>query len=229
MLTDSGTNAMSDHQLAAMMVADDSYAGSATFTRLEETCGKIFHKDHFIPAHQGRACEHLLAQLLVRPGQLVPMNYHFTTTKRTSCAWARSSGTPHEEADPESTCPFRGIWMWKPGGSRTRGENIASCAWRQDRTCRRAAFFAWLLEAVHLYGSGVLLVLDASSADNLYFIRCGKSVPRHVHRGDRENRVRDVITSRAKAAPEAVDLYQQTKVRQASRNAALLKGSNMTG
>ena len=63
MLTDSGTNAMSDQQLAAMMVADDSYAGSETFTRLEQVCQRIFRMEHFIPAHQGRACEHLLALL----------------------------------------------------------------------------------------------------------------------------------------------------------------------
>lgn len=81
MLTDSGVNAMSDKQLAAMMEADDSYAGSATFTKLENKINDIFKKKYFLPAHQGRACENLLSQVLVKPGSIVPMNYHFTTTK----------------------------------------------------------------------------------------------------------------------------------------------------
>ena len=112
MLTDSGTNAMSDRQLAAMMIADDSYAGSETFTRLKKVCQKIFDMEYFIPAHQGRACEHLLAQILVKPGQLVPMNYHFTTTK----AHIVNMGgivveLIHEEAlNPESSFPSRETW-----------------------------------------------------------------------------------------------------------------------
>ncbi len=81
MLTDSGVNAMSDQQRAAMMVADDSYAGSATYTRLEARLKEIFGMDYILPAHQGRACENILAQVLVTPGSVVPMNYHFTTTK----------------------------------------------------------------------------------------------------------------------------------------------------
>ena len=81
MLTDSGTNAMSDRQLASMMIADDSYAGSETFYRLEKAVQKFFGKQYFLPAHQGRAAEHILAKTLVKPGDVVPMNYHFTTTK----------------------------------------------------------------------------------------------------------------------------------------------------
>ena len=81
MLTDSGVNAMSDKQLAAMMSADDSYAGSETFTELAAKIAEIFDKKYFLPAHQGRACENLLAKTLVKEGQIVPMNYHFTTTK----------------------------------------------------------------------------------------------------------------------------------------------------
>jgi len=81
MLTDSGVNAMSDHQMAAMMTVDDSYAGSATFTRLKDKIKEIFDKEYFLPMHQGRACENLLSLLLVKEGTYVPMNYHFTTTK----------------------------------------------------------------------------------------------------------------------------------------------------
>lgn len=81
MLTDSGVNAMSDQQLAAMMVADDSYAGSATYEKLEAKLRELFGMHWILPTHQGRACENILAQVLVTPGSIVPMNYHFTTTK----------------------------------------------------------------------------------------------------------------------------------------------------
>jgi len=81
MLTDSGVNAMSQNQYAAMMQADDSYAGSETFYRLEEVLQDIFGMEHFLPAHQGRACENIIAQTLVTPGTVAVMNYHFTTTK----------------------------------------------------------------------------------------------------------------------------------------------------
>lgn len=81
MLTDSGVNAMSDMQLSSMMHADDSYAGSATFTRLRDAVNDMFGTKHFLPAHQGRACEHILSQAFVKPGDVVPMNIHFTTSK----------------------------------------------------------------------------------------------------------------------------------------------------
>ncbi|MDD4324142.1 MAG: tryptophanase [Eubacteriales bacterium] len=81
MLTDSGVNAMSDKQQSAMMDADDAYAGSETFFQLEAKVQDLFGMEHFLPAHQGRGCEKVLADLLVRPGDLIPMNYHFTTTR----------------------------------------------------------------------------------------------------------------------------------------------------
>ncbi len=81
MLTDSGVNAMSDRQQAAMLTADDSYAGSATYTRLYDKLVEVFGMPYFLPTHQGRAAEHLLARTFVTPGSTIPMNYHFTTTK----------------------------------------------------------------------------------------------------------------------------------------------------
>ncbi|MEK4698176.1 tryptophanase [Solibacillus sp. FSL R7-0668] len=81
MLTDSGVNAMSDRQQASMLEADDSYAGSATFTRLENKLTEIFGTKYFLPTHQGRACENIISQVFVKPGTTVPMNYHFTTSK----------------------------------------------------------------------------------------------------------------------------------------------------
>ena len=81
MLTDSGVNAMSDKQQAAMLEADDSYAGSTTFTKLENKIKELFHKQYFLPAHQGRACENILSRMFVKEGSIVPTNYHFTTTQ----------------------------------------------------------------------------------------------------------------------------------------------------
>lgn len=81
MLTDSGVNAMSDHQLASMMDADDAYAGSRTFFELKDKVAELFGMEHLLPTHQGRACENILASSLVKPGDVCPMNYHFTTTK----------------------------------------------------------------------------------------------------------------------------------------------------
>ena len=79
MLTDSGVNAMSDLQQAAMLRADDSYAGSETCNRLKRALEDVFGTKYFLPAHQGRACENILAEAYVKPGYIIPMN--FTTTK----------------------------------------------------------------------------------------------------------------------------------------------------
>lgn len=79
MLTDSGTNAMSDNQLAAMMQADDAYAGSQSYYRLEKAVNEVLGKQYLLPVHQGRAAENIIALAYVRKGSLVPMNYHFTT------------------------------------------------------------------------------------------------------------------------------------------------------
>jgi len=110
MLTDSGVNAMSDRQLAAMMEADDAYAGSASFYKLEEKIQKIFKMNYFLPAHQGRACEHLISRAFVKKGMTLPMNYHFTTTKSHI---ENAGGTVvellvDEGLNPQSNCSFKG-------------------------------------------------------------------------------------------------------------------------
>lgn len=80
MLTDSGVNAMSDNQTAAMFQSDDAYAGSQSFDRFNKAVHDVFGKQYLLPVHQGRAAENIISQVFVNPGQVVPMNYHFTTT-----------------------------------------------------------------------------------------------------------------------------------------------------
>ncbi len=81
MLTDSGTNAMSDNQVASMLRADDAYAGSQSYDRLLKAVQDVFGKQLYLPVHQGRAAENIIGKTFVKEGSVIPMNYHFTTTK----------------------------------------------------------------------------------------------------------------------------------------------------
>ncbi len=81
LLTDSGCSAMSDRQWAAMMLGDEAYAGSENFYELEETVRKYYGYRHLIPTHQGRGAEHILSQMMIKPGDAVPGNMYFTTTR----------------------------------------------------------------------------------------------------------------------------------------------------
>lgn len=81
LLTDSGTSAMSDRQWAGMMLGDEAYAGSRNFYRLESAVREYYGYRHLVPTHQGRGAEHLLSRVAIRPGQSVPGNMYFTTTR----------------------------------------------------------------------------------------------------------------------------------------------------
>ena len=110
LLTDSGTSALSQEQRAAMEVGDEAYAGSRSFFRLEAAVQKVYGYRHLIPAHQGRGAEHLLSRALVSPGQLVPSNLYFTTSRvhaeLAGAVWTDVS-IP-EASDPASEHPFKG-------------------------------------------------------------------------------------------------------------------------
>src|SRR5947208_13022489 len=81
LLTDSGTGAMSDWQWAGMMLGDEAYAGSKNFYHLEAAVRKHYGYKYLIPTHQGRAAEHILSRILIKPGDIVPGNMYFTTTR----------------------------------------------------------------------------------------------------------------------------------------------------
>lgn len=110
MLTDSGTNAMSDNQVAAMFHADDAYAGSQSFARLLKAVQEVLGKEFLLPVHQGRAAENIICRTFIKPGQIIPMNYHFTT----ALAHIAENGGKiaellHDDAlDIQSVNPFKG-------------------------------------------------------------------------------------------------------------------------
>ncbi len=110
LLTDSGTGAMSSGQWAAVMRGDESYAGSPSYYRFEESVRRCFPFEHIIPTHQGRAAERILFNVTCGPGQIVPNNTHFDTTRANiEYRGAVASDLPCAEArDASEAHPFKG-------------------------------------------------------------------------------------------------------------------------
>jgi len=180
MLTDSGVNAMSQNQYAAMMQADDSYAGSETFYRLEAVLQDIFGMKYFLPTHQGRASENIISQVLVKPGMVTIMNYHFTTTK----AHITINGGIVEEILTDEGCkinsnaPFKGdidIDKLNESIARHGKEKIAFVRIEAGTNLigGQPVSMGNMREVSRICRSqGIPLVYDASLlGDNLYFIK----------------------------------------------------------
>ena len=180
MLTDSGVNAMSDNMQSAMLRADDAYAGSETFYRMNDKLTEIFGIKHLLPAHQGRACEHIIAQHFVKPGSCVIMNYHFTTSK---AHVTRLGGTVEELVCDEglvtkSDLPFKGnidLDKMKACIEAKGAENIAYVRLEAGTHLIGGQPISYenMKEATDLAKQfNIPTILDASLLqDNLYFIK----------------------------------------------------------
>jgi len=110
LLTDSGTSAMSDYQWAGMMLGDEAYAGSKNFYHLEEAVQQYYGYKYLVPTHQGRGAEHLISRILIKPGDYVPGNMYFTTTRlHQEMAGGTFVDVIIDEAhDPQNLHPFKG-------------------------------------------------------------------------------------------------------------------------
>jgi tyrosine phenol-lyase len=129
LLTDSGTNAMSDRQWAAMMSADESYAGARSFFNMERAVQDIYGFRHMVPTHQGRGAEHLISRILIRPGSVIPGNMYFTTTRvhQELQGGQFVDVVVNEAHDPLSEHPFKGnvdIYKLTSVIERVGAENI---------------------------------------------------------------------------------------------------------
>ncbi|MFY9526853.1 MAG: tyrosine phenol-lyase [Limnochordia bacterium] len=110
LLTDSGTNAMSDNQWSGLMLGDEAYAGSKNFKHLERAVRELYGFKYVVPTHQGRGAENILSQIMIKPDDYVPGNMYFTTTR----AHQELNGgifvdvIIDEAHDPSNEHPFKG-------------------------------------------------------------------------------------------------------------------------
>ena len=110
LLTDSGTSAMSDRQWSGMMLGDEAYAGSENFYHLDEAVKKYYGYKYVIPTHQGRGAENIISKILIKPGDIIPGNMYFTTTRlHQELAGGKFADVIIDEAhDPDSEFLFKG-------------------------------------------------------------------------------------------------------------------------
>jgi tyrosine phenol-lyase len=110
LLTDSGTSAMSDRQWSMLMLGDEAYAGSVSFDRLQSAVQQHYGFPYVVPTHQGRGAEHIISRILIEPGQLVPGNMYFTTTRyhQEAVGGIFVDVVIDEAHDPRADHPFKG-------------------------------------------------------------------------------------------------------------------------
>jgi tyrosine phenol-lyase len=180
LLTDSGTNAMSDRQWAGIMRGDEAYAGSRNFYRLEAAVQEHYGYRYLVPTHQGRGAEHLISKILIKPGMFVPGNMYFTTTRlHQELAGATFVDVIIDEAhDPASLHPFKGNvdltkfseLIERVGADRIPYISVAA-------TVNMAGGQPIAMENLRAvselaYAHGIKVILDATRAiENAWFIR----------------------------------------------------------
>jgi tyrosine phenol-lyase len=180
LLTDSGTNAMSDRQWAGMMLGDEAYAGSRNFYHLQEAVARYYGFPELIPTHQGRGAEHILSRMLVKPGDHVPGNMYFTTTRAHQ---ELAGGSFHdiiidEAHDPTSEHPFKGnvdlakleALVRQVGAARIPYVSVAATVNMAGGQPISLASLRALRELTSRHG--ILVILDATRAvENAWFIQ----------------------------------------------------------
>ncbi len=193
LLTDSGTSAMSDRQWAGIMLGDEAYAGSRNFYNLERAVQDVYGFRYTVPTHQGRGAEHITSQIRIRPGQYVPMNMYFTTTREhVERAGGIFADVIIDEAhDPESWHPFKGnadLNKLQALYDRVGAEGIAYISLAPCVNMAGGQPFSMAnLRAVKAWADehGIPLLFDATRAlENAYFIQ--QREEGYAHRSVRE-------------------------------------------
>jgi tyrosine phenol-lyase len=180
LLTDSGTSAMSEYQWAGLMYGDEAYAGSRSFYNLVDAVRDVYGYEELIPTHQGRGAEHILSQLLIKPGDAVPGNMYFTTTRyhQEFAGGVFVDVIVDEAHEPSSTLPFKGnIDMAKLRAvvEEYGAERVPYVSFETNVNMAggQPASMANLREVYEYCSSqGILVMLDATRAlENAYFIQ----------------------------------------------------------
>lgn len=180
LLTDSGTNAMSDYQWAGMMLGDEAYAGSRNFYYLESNVQKYYGYKYLVPTHQGRGAEHMLSKALIKPGQYVAGNMYFTTTRlHQELAGGTFVDVIIDEAhDSQAEHPFKGnvdLNKFEDLIKRVGAENVAyitvgapvNMAGGQPVSMENMKAVSKMA-----HDNGIKVVLDATrNLENAYFIQ----------------------------------------------------------
>ncbi len=192
LLTDSGTSAMSDKQWAAMMVGDEAYAGSRSFYRLESTVQQYYGYKFVVPTHQGRGAENLVSKVLIKPGDVIPGNMYFTTTRlHQELAGGTFVDIIIDEAhDSHSLHPFKGdvdlakleAVIQKYGADRIPYVSVAATV---NMAGGQPISLGNLKQVRALCSKhGIRVILDAARAvENAYFIQQREArLPGLVHR-----------------------------------------------
>lgn len=180
LLTDSGTSAMSDKQWSGIMLGDEAYAGSKNFYHLEQAVQEYYGYQYMVPTHQGRGAEHILAKILIKPGDIVPGNMYFTTTRaHQELAGGTFIDVIIDEAhDSESLHPFKGnvdldkleAAIAKYGAAKIPYINLQACVNMAGGQPFSLHNLQLLRQMCTRYG--IKIILDATRAmENAWFIK----------------------------------------------------------